>query len=168
MAASEPGLVLQRAVRIRSTPKRVLAAFFDPADLAVWWEASRSVTLSCLLGPYAVQWPPTDYEDEVLGRLGGTLHGVVMDFRPALSFFLAEVYYHPPSGDPIGPMALSVEARAGGGERSVELVVRQTGDDEGPRWQRYFLVMENVWDRALESLRIHIEWSGVIDPRAGP
>lgn len=65
-------------------------------------------------------------------------------------------------------MALSVEARAAGAERSVELVVRQTGDDEGPRWQRYFLVMENVWDRALEALRIHIEWSGVIDPRAGP
>ena len=47
----------------------MLAAFFDPADLAVWWEASRAVTLPCLLGPYAVQWPPTEFEDEVLGKL---------------------------------------------------------------------------------------------------
>ncbi|MCC7035237.1 MAG: hypothetical protein IT179_20650 [Acidobacteria bacterium] len=166
MATPEPGLVLQRAIRIRSTPKRVLAAFFDPEDLAVWWDTSRAIALPRLLGPYAVQWPPTDYEDDVLGRLGGTLHGVVMDYRPALSFFIAEVYYHPPNGDPIGPMALSVEARAVGRERLVELVVRQTGDDEGPRWQRYFHVMGSVWERALEALRIHLEWSGVIDPRA--
>ncbi len=167
MAPPEPGLVLQRAIRLRATPKRVLAAFFDLADLAVWWEVSRAVTLPCLLGPYAVQWPPTEFEDEVLGRLGGTLLGVVMDYRPGLSFFLAEVYYHPPNGDPIGPMALSVEARAVGTDRSTELVVRQTGDDEGPRWQRYFHVMGTGWDRALEALRIHLEWSGVIDPRLG-
>jgi hypothetical protein len=82
MASVEPGLVLQRAIRLRATPKRVLAAFFDPADLAVWWEVSRAVTLPCLLGPYAVQWPATEFEDEVLGKLGGTLHGVVMDYRP--------------------------------------------------------------------------------------
>jgi hypothetical protein len=62
-------------------------------------------------------------------------------------------------------MALSVEARPVGVDRTTELVVRQTGDDEGPRWQRYFHVMGTGWDRALEALRIHIEWSGVIDPR---
>ena len=67
---------------------------------------SRAVTVPCPLGPTPIEWPSTEFKDEVLGRLGGTLHGMVMDYRPGASFFLAEVYWHPPDGDPIGPMAL--------------------------------------------------------------
>ncbi|MEZ5287477.1 MAG: hypothetical protein R2712_22290 [Vicinamibacterales bacterium] len=75
----EGEVVLQRAIRIRASPSRVLNAFFDPDDLAAWWEVSHSVTLLRPLGPFAVQWPPTDFTDEVLGRLGGILHGTVLD-----------------------------------------------------------------------------------------
>ena len=109
--APDHGLLLQRAMRIRSTPGRVLAAFFDPNDLAIWWETSHAVTVARPLAPYAVQWPPTSFTDEVLGKLGGTLHGTVMDVREGASFFLAEVYYTPPEGAPIGPMAIEVQVR---------------------------------------------------------
>lgn len=165
MASPVSGLVLQRAVRIRATPGRVLNAFFEASDLASWWDVSRSVTLPRPLGPYSVQWPPTDYEDEVLGPLGGTLHGTVMDFRPAVSFFVAELYYHPPRGEPIGPMALDVQTRPIGDGRSAELAVKQSAEDEGARWQRYFHVMGAGWDHALETLREHLEWSGIRPPR---
>ena len=90
MAPRDEGLVVQRAIRIRATPERVLNAFFDPDDLATWWEVSRSVTLARPLGPYAVEWPATDFTDEVLGKLGGTLHGMVMDVTPGASFFVAD------------------------------------------------------------------------------
>ncbi len=160
----QPNL-LQRAMRIRSTPGRVLAAFFDPNDLRVWWEVSQSVTVARPLAPYAVQWPTTSFTDEVLGKLGGTLHGTVMDFRDADSFFLAEVYYTPPEGAPIGPMALEVRVRPLEGGRSTELAVRLSGEGEGPRWQRYFAVMGDGWDRALDGLREHLEWSGARPPR---
>lgn len=163
----EPGLTLQRAMRIRATPVRVLAAFFEPRDLEAWWEVSRSVTLARPLGPYAVQWPPTDFEDEVLGKLGGTLHGTVMDVRAGTAFFVADLYYQPPLGPPLGPMALEVQTRSIEGGRSTELVVRQSTDDDGDRWRRYFMVMGHGWDRALEALREHLEWSGVRPIRAG-
>ena len=60
------------------------------------------------LGSYAVEWEPTEWRDEVLGRLGGTFHGTVMEFKPGREFFLADMYWLPPDGDPIGPMALEV------------------------------------------------------------
>lgn len=158
-------LLVQRAMRIRSTPPRVLAAFFEPTDLAVWWAVSQSVTVPRPLAPYAVQWPPTSFTDEVLGKLGGTLHGTVMDFREGESFFLAEVYYTPPEGAPIGPMALEVQVRPLEGGRSTELAIRQSGEGDGPRWHRYFAVVGDGWDHALDGLREHLEWSGVRPPR---
>jgi uncharacterized protein YndB with AHSA1/START domain len=166
MAPRDEGLVAQRAIRIRATPQRVLDAFFNPDDLAKWWEVSRSVTLARPLGPFAVEWPATDFTDEVLGKLGGTLHGVVMDVSPGVSFFVADLYYQPPNGHTIGPMALNVQARPLDSGRSTELAVRLSADDEGPLSQRYFAIMGNGWDRALEALQVHLEWSGVRPPHA--
>ena len=159
MAPRDEGLVVQRAIRIRATPERVLNAFFNPDDLAKWWEVSRSVTLARPLGPFAVEWPATDFTDEVLGKLGGTLHGVVMDVSPGVSFFVADLYYQPPNGHTIGPMALNVQARPLDAGDSTELAVRLSADDEGPLSQRYFAIMGNGWDRALEALQVHLEWA---------
>lgn len=156
----EEGLLIERTIRIRSRPDRVVAAFFDARDLAAWWDVSHAVTVARPLGPYAVQWPATAFADEMLGRLGGTLHGMVMDVQPGTSFFLADVYYTPPEGAPIGPMALDVRVRPIEDGRSTELTVRQSAEDEGERWQRYFTVMGEGWDRALEALKEHLEWSG--------
>ncbi|HQZ38476.1 MAG TPA: SRPBCC domain-containing protein [Vicinamibacterales bacterium] len=153
----EHGLVVQRAIRVRATPARVMAAFFDPDDLTAWWEVSRSVTLARPLGPFAVQWSPADFIDEVLGRLGGTLHGTVMDYEPEVSCLLADLYWQPPSGDPVGPMALSIEARPTGDGWTTEVAIRQSADENGPRWERYFHVMAGVWDRALLALKTHLE-----------
>ena len=58
-------------------------AFFDPGALGAWWQTARSVTTPRILGPYAVEWAPTDFKDEMLGRLGGTFHGTVMDYKAA-------------------------------------------------------------------------------------
>jgi hypothetical protein len=167
MAAPADGLVLERAIRIRSSPERVLTAFFQVRDLSVWWDVSNAVTVPRPLAPYVVQWPPTPFADDVLGRLGGTLHGTLMDYREGSSFFLADLYYTPPEGAPIGPMALEIRARPIEDGRSTELLVRQSGDDEGARWQRYFAVMAAGWERALDALREHLEWSGVRPHREG-
>jgi uncharacterized protein YndB with AHSA1/START domain len=160
----DEGLVIQRAIRIRSAPEKVLEAFFDPVALTKWWEVTRSVTLARPLGPFAVEWPATDFNDEVLGKLGGTLHGVVMDVRPGVSFFVADLYYQPPNGHTIGPMALNVEARSLEAGRATELAVRLSADDEGPLSQRYFALMGNGWDRALQALQLHLEWCGLPPP----
>ena len=86
----------------------VLRAFFDADALGAWWQASHSVTIARTLGPYAIEWAPTDFRDEVLGRLGGVFRGTVLQVQPSRGFILTDAFWLPPDGDPIGPMALEV------------------------------------------------------------
>ena len=74
---------LDVSVVIAAPAGRILKAFFDPDALSAWWGVAHSVTAPRTLGPYVIEWPPTDFKDEVLGRLGGVFRGTVMEFDPA-------------------------------------------------------------------------------------
>ena len=140
---------------IMAPPARVIETFFDPAALAVWWQAKASVCIPRPLGSYAVTWEPTEWHDEVLGRLGGTLHATVMEFKAGREFFLADTYWLAPDGDPVGPMALEVTCHRH--PWGSELRLRQSGYEEGVRWARYYDVIAPGWERALASLKTHLE-----------
>lgn len=146
-----------RTALIQAPPARVLATFFDGKDLASWWQVVRSVAVARPLGMYAIQWDSTDFKDEVLGRLGGTFHGTMIDYRANGSFFIAEAYWQPPDGEPIGPMALDVHCRPHGNGRSTMLTIRQSGEGEGARWKRYFAIMDRGWEGALEELKAYMD-----------
>lgn len=147
-------------VLIAAPPARVVRAFFDRSAIAAWWQAIGSVTIPRTLGPYVIEWRATDFEDDILGRLGGTLRGTVMQVDPAEGFFLADVYWLPPDSDPVGPMALEISCRPAPADlaRSEEgditqLRVLQTGFEEGARWRRYYAVFGAGWERALATLK---------------
>lgn len=140
---------------VNAAPTRVLAAFFDPHALAVWWQVVRSVTTPRPLGVYAVEWPATLESDDVLGRLGGAFYGIVMDYRPGREFFVADAYWLPPDGDAIGPMALNVTCAMDG--PACRLRVRQSGFSDTPRWRRYYAVIANGWRSSLAALKDHVE-----------
>ena len=93
----------------------------------------------------------------MLGRLGGAFHGTVIDYRPNAAIFLADAFWQPPDGDPIGPMALEVQARPHGNGRMTSLTVRQSGEGEGPRWERYFQIMGRGWEGALQALKDYMD-----------
>lgn len=135
---------------------RVMKAFFDADALNAWWQVAHSVTTPRPLGPYAIEWTPTDFRDEILGRLGGVFRGTVMEFNPGQSFFVADAFWLPPDGDPIGPMALQVTLypEAAG---STRVRVEQTGFEESARWRRYYEVIGYGWERALVSLKSLLE-----------
>ena len=82
----------EHSIRIESTPARVLAAFFERAALAAWWDVAAAVATPRPLGAYALEWPDSDVVDDVLGRLGGVFHGMVIDFQPGRGFFVADAY----------------------------------------------------------------------------
>jgi uncharacterized protein YndB with AHSA1/START domain len=151
---SKPSLDV--SVVIAAPAGRILKAFFDPDALSAWWGVAHSVTTARTLGPYVIEWPPTDFQDEVLGRLGGVFRGTVMQFDPGAGFFVADAYWLPPDGDPIGPMALEVSL-AGDGTGATRVRVTQTGYEESDRWRRYYEVIGFGWERALASLRSLLE-----------
>lgn len=153
MALETKVLDVTRTQLISAPPARVMAAFFEDADLKQWWQVSRSLTVPRALGMYAIEWQSTDFSDDVLGRLGGAFHGTIIDYRPNAAFFLAEAFWQPPDGDPIGPMALEVQARPHGNGRQTMLTVRQSGEGEGARWERYFKIMDRGWEGALAELK---------------
>lgn len=157
MATETKVLDITRTQLIPAPPARVIAAFFNDRDLATWWQVTKAVTVPRALGMYAIEWPTTDFKDNVLGRLGGAFHGTIIEYRPNAAFFLADVFWQPPDGDPIGPMALEVQARPHGNGRATMLTVRQSGEGEGPRWDRYFHIMRQGWASALQEMKDYMD-----------
>ena len=137
----------------------VVDAFFDGPSLGLWWRAVRSVTTPRPLGPYAIEWL-SDERDDLLGRLGGVLRGTVMQFDPLRGFLVADLFWLPPLGPPVGPMALEVACTLAvtlDGLPCTKVRLKQTGFEEGPRWRRYYEVVGPQWARALEALRTMLE-----------
>lgn len=158
-AKAETHPALDVAIDIRATPRVVIEAFFDGRALSTWWPALRSVTTPRPLGPYAIEWA-SEERDAILGRLGGVLRGIVMQFEATRGFFVADVYWLPPNGAPIGPMALEIACRLGvssDGLPCTKVRVTQGGFDESARWRRYYEVVQTQWGGLLESLKRLLE-----------
>ena len=151
--APAPGLDI--ATAIDAPPNRVFTASFELAALQAWCQVSNAVTTPRLLGPYVVEWPPSEVRDDVLGRLGGVFRGTIVHIEPGHSFFVADAYWLPPEGEPIGPMALEVVLTNSDlpSRGSTRVHVTQRGFDESVRWRRYYEVIQVGWDRALASLK---------------
>ena len=162
--AGTQGLQFEHSVQITAAPTQVLAAFFDPVALATWWNAVRSVTAPRPMGIYAIEWNPTPFQDELLGPLRGIFYGTVMEFRNGQEFFLADAYWLPPEGPPIGPMALEVSCRVDG--PATRLSVRQSAADTGVRWQRYWQLIATGWQESLDVLKEYLEQGA--EPRLPP
>jgi uncharacterized protein YndB with AHSA1/START domain len=164
--SSAPAHGLDVSVEIKSPPGRILKAFFDADALGAWWQVLNSVTTPRALGPYAIEWKSTEFRDDVLGRLGGVFRGTVMQFDAGRGFFVADAFWIPPDGDPIGPMALEVtltpvaqpaEAAGPADQTATTVRVLQTGFEDGPRWRRYYEIVTAGWERALNSLKMLLE-----------
>lgn len=153
--AASPAPTLDIDIAIAAPSARILKAFFEPEALNAWLQVSQAVTAPRVLGPYAMAWPPTDFRDETLGRLGGVFRGTVMQYQAGHGFFVADVYFLPPDGDPIGPMAFEVTCTEDGASTRVH--VSQRGFEEGARWRRYYEVIVPGWERALQALKALLE-----------
>ena len=157
MGSTPSGPQLVCSTVIDAPAARVMQAFFAHRDLAYWWQIERSVAVARPSGPFAVTWSAGDDHDSVLGQLGGTLHGTVIDYAPDRTLFVADVYWQPPAGEPLGPMALEVTCRPEPDPASTLVTVRQSASEDGPRWQRYFVLTGQAWTDALAMLKAYLE-----------
>lgn len=160
-----PRASLDIAVVIKAPPAVIVRAFFDPDALGAWWSTVRSVTTPRTLGAYAVEWPPTEFRDDVLGRLGGIFRGTVLEFDPGRGFLLSDAFWLPPDTDPIGPMALEVsctsvtptDSSTSAADTATEVRVVQSGYEDSIRWQRYYEIVAAGWEGALYSMKRLLE-----------
>jgi uncharacterized protein YndB with AHSA1/START domain len=146
---------LDLSIEIAAPPTLVMRAFFDPDALGAWWSVAHSVTTPRVLGPFVVEWRPTEFRDEILGRLGGVFRGTIMQFEAGRGFFVADAFWLPPDGDPIGPMALEISCAPSAAGTEVRVV--QRGFEESVRWRRYYEVVAVGWQRALKSMKTLLE-----------
>lgn len=145
----------EHTLAVAAPPEAVFQAFFDAAALAVWWQAVRSVTTPVPMGAYAVEWRASEWSDDLLGPLGGVFHGTVIDVRAGREFTVAECWWLPPKGDPIGPMSLHVACAPDAGGCLV--TVAQRGHEPSPRWDRYYELIARGWHSSLAALKRHVE-----------
>ena len=69
---------------------------------------------------------------------------------------MADLYWHPPDGDAIGPMALEATCHLEGAV--TVLHIRQSGyDKSSARWTRYYDVIAEGWEPALMALKQYLE-----------
>ena len=127
---------VDHTLEMSADPAKVIAAFFDEASLRVWWRIERAVATPRLLGVYAVQWPTTEFADELFGPLGGVFYGTVMDYRAEREFLVAEAHWIPPASEVVGPMALHVSCTPSPQAGLTRVRVLQTGGSDSARWKR--------------------------------
>jgi uncharacterized protein YndB with AHSA1/START domain len=169
-------------VVIAAPPTRVIGAFFDAGALGIWWGVARAIANPTVLGAYTLEWPLSETADDVLGPLGGTFHGTVMDYQPGRTFFVAEAYWVPPGNTPVGPMSLEVtcttrsrlratvdaiRTKIPGGSSDTTaadnlpdvttLRVVQRGYEESERWRRYYELLGTSLPAALDKLKEYLE-----------
>jgi uncharacterized protein YndB with AHSA1/START domain len=154
-ASQELGERFEQSIVIGAGPATVFDCFFTPDAIRTWWQAVRSVTTPVPFGVYAIEWPTTPYRDDVLGPLGGVFHGTVVDVKLGRQFLVAEAYWVPPEGHPLGPMALHVHCHRDA--HGCRLHVRQDGYEPSPRWRRYYAVVSRGWQISLTALRRYAE-----------
>ncbi len=155
LPSGPPQLLLSTV--IDAPAARVMRAFLVHRDLAYWWQVERSVVVARPSGPFAVTWSVGSDRDDLLGQLGGTLHGTVMDYAEDRELFVADVYWQPPTGEPLGPMALEITCQPEAEPARTRVTVRQSASDDGPRWRRYFALTHQSWTDGLAMLKDYLE-----------
>ena len=185
MARPKDQVGLDHALTIQAPAEKIVSAFFVPAALANWWDVAVAVTTPRVMGPYTIEWAPSDERDELLGQLGGVFHGTVMEHHKEKGFFVADAYWLPPEGEPIGPMSLIVTCTRREAQRRLvdtirgrgpnvatnpttgeplppvpfhQLHIVQTGfDPQSERWRRYYEILGTGMPMVLDRLKQYLE-----------
>ena len=160
MPVKETPLKLDVSLDITAPVDVVFHAFFDATALTGWHGTSRSIAVPRLLGPYVLEWPPSAERDEMLGRMGGVFRATVMHIEPNDHLFLADAFWLPPDGGPLGPLAVQITftpTATTDGAHSTLVRVLMTGFDDGVRWKRYLGLATTQWQKALSILKLLLE-----------
>ena len=160
MAVKEQSLKLDVTLEMLAPVEKAFQAFFDSVARGEWLSTTRAIAVPRLLGPYVLEWPISTDRDEVLGRTGGVFRATVMHIEPNDHVFLADAFWLPPDGGPLGPLAVQITFTPKAtpeGRQSALVRVVMTGFDDGVRWRRYLGLATSQWQKALGDLKTLLE-----------
>jgi len=160
MAVKEQSLKLDVTLEMLAPVEKAFQAFFDSVALGEWLSTTRAIAVPRLLGPYVLEWPISTERDEVLGRTGGVFRATVMHIESNDHVFLADAFWLPPDGGPLGPLAVQITFTPKAtpeGRQSALVRVVMTGFDDGVRWRRYLGLATSQWQKALGDLKTLLE-----------
>ena len=134
---------------IRTTPEKVISAFIKPAMLKGWWGVERTLIEAKPGGLYTLAWNINDK------GFGFVSTGMIKTYHPDNKLVIDNFVYLNPGLDFLGPMTLTVEARAKAGQS--EMYLCQDGYQQGVDWDWYYKAVTQAWPSVVQNLKGYLE-----------
>lgn len=145
-------------ITIDTTPERVVQAFTDSSMLRDWWSVERALIGEQQGGPYTLAWNITAQ------GFGFVSSGIIGDYQPGSMLRIDQLVYLNPGQPILGPMTLTIKARAQNGK--AELYLCQDGYQSGPGWDWYYEAVKQAWPVVANTLKEYLE-KNKHDPQIG-
>jgi uncharacterized protein YndB with AHSA1/START domain len=94
------------SMEIYTEPERIVQAFADPVMLRDWWGVERALIEKRIGGLYTLAWNITDK------GFGFISSGLIKNYQPDSILEIGDFIYLNPGISILGPMALTVRAKA--------------------------------------------------------
>lgn len=154
---------------IRASSMQVLFAFLDAEAIKTWWNARNAVIQPRPGGLLVVEWEPGQGgEDDLLGPMGGILAGVLDRAQAGHFVHFGALHWLSPRGEVFGPTRLEIDVQSKGDPRRSPTLVTVVGCgyQSDARWDRYFAIMRDAWEKTLADLKTWCETQAADQPEA--
>ena len=141
--------IVQCAIEIKASPKKILTAFLDAESLKKWWGVERCLIEPFPGGVYTLAWNISE------SGFGFISSGTITKYNPKRSLTIKNFVYLNPSKPMFGPMRLRIRVKKESDHSLITLI--QDGYKEGPLWDWYYNAVQNAWPQVLESLKSYLE-----------
>jgi uncharacterized protein YndB with AHSA1/START domain len=131
---------------IAATPRAVLDAFLDDADLKAWWKVSRSLVEPQRGGPWSITWDNWG-EDKTQHAWIGTIEEISPDRLLIGSLVMIE-----PDLPLFGPMQLEIRVEPTTNGHTL-LTVVHSGYRYGEHWDAIYTAVVAGWDHVLGDMQ---------------
>ena len=136
-------------IEVNCPPEKIIAAFTELEMLSDWWKVERALIDKKAGGVYTLAW---NISEQGFGYIST---GIIEKYDPKSCLVLKNMVYLNPDKPILGPMSLTVKAKAKG--NGSEMNICQSGYQTGPHWDWYYQAVQQAWPSVGKSLKEYLE-----------